>query len=160
MTNLEVGVAFAIGMLIIFGALIVARILDGSIDKGYFKTQEGIGALSSALLGISAITIIGLFIFGAAMVDASDDEVLWLVDGGVFAGLETTIDRDKSVFCQDSGADPTTHSDLGIWLNIFQMYGGDLSLDSIFSHNSCALSKDAPSNDSIGLRLEWRIFGK
>lgn len=139
-------------MLIIF--VVVASFL-------YFyarlKTEKPIAHLkrNGALKGI--IFAFVFFAVGAALLYAADarssDRVKYLHYSTIYAGLEQQLGG--SVFCHNDGISDKLTSNLGLKQGLLKYKGA--SVYAQYTHHSCALNKDRPTYDAVGLGVEYTI---
>ncbi len=125
----------------------------------YFKTREGKGVLFGILMAI--ISIVGTAfsdeVFSAPH-SGPFDNLKYFQYGEVYGGLDQTF-KSPSPQCQSRGSDPKTTSNLGFRVNLLQSYDNKVSLDTKYTHHSCAFSPDRNTYDALGLELNWRIWG-
>ncbi len=142
-------------------SLLVALILYAFTRNNYnweetlanFKKAEGHDKVLMASIKILTVPVLVAIVFFGAN-KAFSQEVKWLPYSKVFVGLDYNI-AEKSPMCLDVGTSNRVHSNIG-----FQQYiaiYGNISFSSKFTHNSCALNKDAPGINAVGLSFEWII---
>lgn len=117
--------------------------------KEYFSTKNGKGILKGIIL---AICFALMFILISGIAEAKG----WFNHADVFAGLDYT--KKVNPMCVSGEIDDRSGSNIGLSLNIYQQ--DRFSLNSKYTHHSCAFGKDNKSYDGLGLELRYRFWSK
>ena len=146
----------SISFVVIFiSAAITFKLKKKSVVKFF---AENNGALFSAILAITVVSVLALFIFlipnNANANIISDGS--WSNDAGVYLGLDYT--KDHSPQCIGDSFDNRGTSNLGAWWNIWQSKDENLRISARYTHHSCYLGEDDNTYDAIGVQVEWELW--
>ncbi len=147
--------------LVLTGTMLVFLLVYALAENNYdfkktvtnFVKAEGHNKILMASIKILTVPILVAIVFFGAN-KAFSAEVQWFPHSKVFVGLDYNV-TEKSPMCLDDGTSNRIHSNMG-----FQQYiavYGNISFSGKFTHNSCALNKDAPGVNAAGLVVEWII---
>lgn len=122
--------------------------------KAYFSDRTGLGILKGVALALAVI----LLSFLASWAFADDKEGSYLNYVSIYAGLDYT--KNESPLCEPVGVDSHTTSNMGFRANLYESYGKQFSVNSKYTHHSCAFSPDENSYDAVGVEIEYRLWNK
>jgi hypothetical protein len=141
-------IQFILGILVI--VLVWGAISLRGVNKiEYFKTKTGKGILKGILLAIAFAVLF-------ALIPDSKAQGSWFNDAEVFAGLDYT--KKPNPMCIGNTIDNKSGSNLGLKLNIYR--NENFSLNSKYTHHSCAFGEDDKSYDALGLELKYKFWSK
>ena len=60
--------------------------------------------------------------------------------------------------CVAGSVDDQSGSNIGLKLNVYKQ--GRFSLNSKYTHHSCAFGKDSKSYDALGIELKYRFWSR
>lgn len=142
---------FVAYILVILVALFVFACWKSGKGVRYMRTDEGKGAIKSALL---FVLILGLpvLLFGCS----SNPDVKYFDYARIYMGVDHT--KKLSPQCEDTGPSNRLTSNGGFELGLIS-YG---RFDSYFkyTHHSCAISPDDKSFDAGGFGANWWLKGR
>lgn len=139
---------FALGILVavlIWGGLS----LRGVNIKEYFSTKTGKGILKGILLAVAFALVFALF---SGKAEAKG----WFNYAEVFAGLDYT--KNTNPMCVAGEVDERSGSNIGLIFNIYEQ--DRFTLNSKYTHHSCAFGEDNRSYDGLGIELKYRFWSK
>ena len=141
-------------LLFILSILVVVLIwgkisLKGVNLKEYFSTKDGQGILKGIILAI-------VFAFLFSLLPSKSEAKGWFNYAEVYAGLDYT--KKINPMCVAGSVDDQSGSNIGLKLNVYKQ--GRFSLNSKYTHHSCAFGKDSKSYDALGIELKYRFWSR
>lgn len=110
------------------------------------RAMSGIGM-------VLVVTIIAVLTLMSFYGTAEASEKRWFAYTAVFAGLD--MDINNQVFCYQGATSDRITSNVGARQNILEY--DNLSINATYTHHSCAIEKDKPTYDAVGLQVEWKF---
>lgn len=120
------------------------------VGSKFFVHLKDNGSLMGILLAfISAV--MAILVVSAFYSEAEASEINWFQQTTVFAGVDAEVKN--KVFCHRGDINDKLVSNIGIKQKIMSI--DRFSLSAKYTHHSCALNKDKPTYDAVGLSVEW-----
>jgi hypothetical protein len=139
---------FALGVLVV--VLVWGGISLRKVNlKEYFGTKTGKGILKGILLAVAFSLVFVLF-------SSKSEAKGWFNYAEVFAGLDYT--KNTNPMCVAGEVDERSGSNIGLTFNIYEQ--NRFTLNSKYTHHSCAFGEDNRSYDGIGIELKYRFWSK
>lgn len=139
-----------LGMLLFYSAVRTGFTVKGF--KDYWLVSEGKSSIPLSIMKILLVpALAGVALFGINQAKAS--EAKWFDYSTVFVGLDYTIKENS--FCYKGGINDRISSNMGVTQNIWLK--GNVNVGFKYTHHSCAINKDLPSYDAVGIVVEWVI---
>lgn len=117
--------------------------------KEYFSTKTGKGILKGIILAIAFALLFALF-------PSKSEAKGWFNYAEVFAGLDYT--KNTNPMCVAGEVDERSGSNIGLIFNIYKQ--DRFTLNSKYTHHSCAFGEDNRSYDGLGIELKYRFWSK
>ena len=121
--------------------------------KRYFTEGDGRNAHKDIIAVILAVILLGSLLTAGYKAFASEPEWDYLRETTIFVGLD--YDIHNKVFCEPSGADDRLTSNVGVRQHLISR--DNVSANLQYTHHSCALNRDAPTYDAVGIIFEWKF---
>lgn len=114
------------------------------------KRLEKSGARKGITMAVVAVVLLGLvFSFVYA-----EEEYKYFGSTTVFAGIDYDL-KNTPIFCEEGDVNDRLTSNFGIRQHLIGK--GHVDVSAQYTHHSCALNRDKPTYDAVGLQLKWKF---
>ena len=115
----------------------------------HLKSNGASGGIKAVII---ASILLGIILTVAYNKASASDEFRYLTHTTVFAGLDYDV-KSTPVFCYQGDVNDRLTSNVGIKQHLIGRGGIDILAQ--YTHHSCALNKDKPTYDAVGVMIEW-----
>ena len=144
--------------ILLIGVLITYIVLLGITTKKQGSVKKAIKVLNKegatkGILMAGAVTLILslLLILIYKPANAAPLDLSYFERTTVYAGLD--VDVNHKNFCYSGGTNDRLTSNLGVRQHLISV--NDIEFLGTYTHHSCALNRDKPTYDAVGLSIEW-----
>lgn len=121
--------------------------------KRYFTEGHGGNAHKDIIAVILVVILLGSLLTAGYKAFASEPEWDYLRETTIFVGIDRDIH--SKVFCELDGVDDRLTSNVGVRQHLISR--DNVSAILQYTHHSCALNRDAPTYDAVGIIFEWKF---
>lgn len=115
---------------------------------GHLRANGANGGIKLVVIATAIVGILLSIIYQKALAE----EWHYFERTTLFAGIDHDI-RNVPVFCYQGGVNDRLTSNVGIKQHLIGRGGIDILAQ--YTHHSCALNKDKPTYDAVGVTVEW-----
>lgn len=131
---------------------------NGSLTKAVSRVVES-ESINGIVMVVVAFIVAGLFI-GTVLygerAEGAESKVDYLEYTYIFAGVD--YEMFTNIFCEKGDVNGKLVSNVGLGQHLVSI--NDINIEAKYQHHSCALNRDKPTYDAIGLNMEWRFNWK
>lgn len=140
---------------ITFFLYVITALKVGFNPLKVLKHLKANGAYTGIQAVLYAVLLLGIVFTFLYSQKSEAKEFSYFEYTAIYAGLDYDV-KSTPVFCYQGDVNDRLTSNVGLRQHLVSK--NNISVLANYTHHSCALNKDKPTYDAVGLQLEWKFM--